>query len=563
MVGKASPEFIDALCPDEPAGGLSSADVGQLAIWAVLLRVVRIMAAAGRIAAGMVLAGDAAWVDWAQLQQLLFDRFDFPVQPGEFGFVFHNTDIILRISVYASQNMEFYFMSDAEIVEHLYRELAGDGVKDRTMGELENLIDQRTRGIRRHLLERMVQDAAGQEVLGCPACGAMLTVVGHRRRRTVDTLFGKIGYLRGYGWCERCQSHVAPADGALGLHVRARSSPRLQEICALTVLHGPAARAEEDVRRMTGISIGASTLHREARRQGERALQIRELDTRRSESPKGAAILAARAPTLPKDSTLVIQMDAWNIRERDHWGRTQALREAGEEAGRWHWVYTGTVFRLDQSGTTQSGRPVITDRGYVATRAGLDPFRRQLHAEALQRGLRQAGTVLVLGDGAVWIWNLAAKQFKGARQRVDLFHVKQHLWTLAAELWGKDTPEAGQWVRPYLQWLDRRQDGALDVIGSLDELLHAPELADQRKQAALTRELGYLNEHRERMDYKAAKALGQPCGSGAIESTCSQYQRRFKLTGQFWSLEGDEAFLALATLHRNGRWHHLFAHDEA
>lgn len=63
------------------------------------------------------------------------------------------------------------------------------------------------------------------------------------------------------------------------------------------------------------------------------------------------------------------------------------------------------------------------------------------------------------------------------------------------------------------------------------------------------------------MDYKAGNAIGEPVGSGAIESTCSQYQRRFKLTGQFWTLEGDEAFLALATLHRNARWNRLFPHD--
>ena len=54
----------------------------------------------------------------------------------------------------------------------------------------------------------------------------------------------------------------------------------------------------------------------------------------------------------------------------------------------------------------------------------------------------------------------------------------------------------------------------------------------------------------------------RPVGSGAIESTWSQYQRRFKLTGQFWSLAGDEAFLALATLHRNGRWSQIFPHDD-
>ena len=44
---------------------------------------------------------------------------------------------------------------------------------------------------------------------------------------------------------------------------------------------------------------------------------------------------------------MIIQMDAWNIRERDDWGRSAVLRRAGQEPERWHWVYTGTCFRLD------------------------------------------------------------------------------------------------------------------------------------------------------------------------------------------------------------------------
>lgn len=85
-------------------------------------------------------------------------------------------------------------------------------------------------------------------------------------------------------------------------------------------------------------------------------------------------------------------------------------------------------------------------------------------------------------------------------------------------------------------------------------------MTDNQHQA-IDREINYFNQHKGRMDYKNGRALGQPVGSGAIESTCSQYQRRFKLTGQFWSLAGDEAFLALDTLHRNKRWHQLFPHD--
>lgn len=452
-------------------------------------------------------------------------------------------------------------MTESDVVDWLYDEVTANGTPAETMGEMEKLVDRCTLEIRRQLLQRLTRDAADAEVLGCPYCGRMLAVVAHRRERTVDSSVGTIRVVRSYGWCEHCQRHVYPADVALGLHPRAKTSPRLQEICALTVLHAPAAKAEEDVRRMTGIDIPASTLHREARRQGERARQLRQQDVALAERQDGVASLAARAEVLPRHSTLVVEVDAWNIRERDHWGNTEKLRQAGEEPGRWHWVYTATVFRLDQRATTANGRQIIADRGYVATREGIASFKQQLYAEALQRGLLQAETVLVLGDGAVWIWNLAEQQFGKADQRVDLFHVKQHLWDLAAALHGRGSVEAEEWVRPYLRWLENRKDGALDVIDSLEELEHRLGQLGHDKQEAVAQELAYLKQHQDRMDYKAARQLGQPCGSGAIESTCSQYQRRFKLTGQFWSLQGDEALLALATLHRNGRWHLLFPHD--
>jgi hypothetical protein len=330
----------------------------------------------------------------------------------------------------------------------------------------------------------------------------------------------------------------------------------------LTTLRAPAGQAEDDAYRLTGISLGASTLHREARRQGERALRLRDADERLTQSAEGIAELAARAPKLPKHTTMVIEIDAWNIRERDNWGKTKALLKAGEDTKRWHWVYTATVFRLDQRGTTESGRPVITERGYVATRMGLDSFQRQLYAETLLRGLLDAEIVLILADGAIWIWNLALDRFKDATQRVDLHHVQGHLWNLTRELHGQGTAEAEAWVRPYLRWLESRKDGALDVIASLEELHKKIEDFSKKEREAIARELEYFKVHKDRMDYKTGKALGQPVGSGAIESTCSQYQRRFKLTGQFWTLAGDEAFLALATLHRNDRWNRLFPHDQ-
>ena len=454
-------------------------------------------------------------------------------------------------------------ITQADIVAWLI-EQARNGLNSKPdMGMLEKAVERATKECRRQAVQALTQEVAAAQLLVCPACERPLNVAAYNRPRTVGADVGDVQFCRDYGYCAHCGRHVYPADVVLGLLPRATHSPRVQEHCALHALRGPTGQHAEDLRRSTGLELDASTIHREARRQGVRAQALREEDVALSLTPEGLVQLAARAIVPSAPYTLVIQIDAWNIRERDDWGLTKAIRKRKEEPKRWHWVYTGTVFRLDQRGTTATGRPVIAERGYVATRRGLDAFQQQLYTEAIQRGLLTATQVLVVADGAIWIWNLVEDRFNGALQRVDLYHVKGHLWSLAHDLFGRGTSEAEGWVRPLLNMLDRRQDGALDVLQGLEGLRSTLKRLTTEQRAAIEQQIGYFKEHKDRMDYKKGKQLGQPVGSGAIESTCSQYQRRMKLTGQFWSLEGDEAFLALATLHRNGRWHQLFPHDRS
>lgn len=430
------------------------------------------------------------------------------------------------------------------------------------MGALEKLIEQSVKELARPILRYGAQLVAVQQQMRCPECKVELLVEEHHRKRTLNTVFGEIEIKRSYGYCKRCDKRFYPADHTLGLQVHAPASPRVQEICSLAVLRTPAGRAPEDVRRMTGLDIPASTLHREARRQGDRALSLREADVTLSNTLTGVKELSKRAQIPNSPYTLVIEIDAWNIRERDYWGKTAELRKKGEDPSRWHWVYCGTIFRLDQRGKTASGRAFITERGYVATRQGVDALEKQLYVEALQRGLLNAESVLVLADGAVWIWNLAENRFKDATHRVDVWHATEHIWTIANDLHGAGTPEARQWALTRISWLKRRKDGALDVINYLQEIRSNLDNLTGKQCETLDREIGYFDRHKDRMDYKNGKALDQPLGSGAMESTCSQYQCRFKRTGQFWSLAGDEAFLALQTLHWNERWHWLFPHDK-
>jgi hypothetical protein len=349
---------------------------------------------------------------------------------------------------------------------------------------------------------------------------------------------------------------VFPADNALGLFDNSTASPLVQEMSALLVSKMPCEQAEPVARRVAGIQLSRSTMAREAQRQGERAIQMREEQTTAPVATKPpTALTAAGLDQPPKPFTMVIQVDTWNIRERDDWGKTQAKLKRGEKIERWHWVYTATCFRLEQRVRKGKRRAVITERSYVATRQGIEPMMKQLHHEAMARGLAQANQVLVIADGAVWIWNAAADRFSEAVQRLDLFHANAYLWAVANQIHGANTPAARQWVKPLLKQI--KSDKVAQVIRTLEELKPTLSLASAKVTDTT---IDYYRSNEKRMKYVAGKKRGEPVGSGAIESTCRQMQCRMKRCGQFWSIQGDEALLCLEIFWRNDRWELLFPH---
>src|SRR5439155_18617812 len=114
-----------------------------------------------------------------------------------------------------------------------------------------------------------------------------------------------------------------------------------------------------------------------------------------------------------------------------------------------------------------SGRSLILSRGTVMTRGGIDALKQQLWAEAMRHGLGQAQEVLIIADGAIWIWNLAADRFAGARQRLDPWHALQHLWAIAHAVHPEDEVAAAAWSKPLKEKLLDRQGP--QVIAELDE----------------------------------------------------------------------------------------------
>ncbi len=128
-------------------------------------------------------------------------------------------------------------------------------------------------------------------------------------------------------------------------------------------------------------------------------------------------------------------------------------------------------------------------------------------AKAGQQGADLARQRVILGDGAVWIWNMAKRLFPNAIQRVDTFHAASYLGTLAADAFGDGTPQ----VTP---WFEHHKTLLLD--GHLAALMHAcrPIRADTRLPPTLRAPTLPITAP---LRYPKYRALGFQIGSGVMK----------------------------------------------
>jgi hypothetical protein len=118
------------------------------------------------------------------------------------------------------------------------------------------------------------------------------------------------------------------------------------------------------------------------------------------------------------------------------------IREEG-----WKELKVGCVFAIRQQPTWDKHTGEIVDLAHAVANTYVAHLGDLLWAEARQRRWMQARDTIVLGDGAAWIWNLAADKFFTSRQVVDWYHAKLHLTQAATALHGEGTAAAQRWLR--------------------------------------------------------------------------------------------------------------------
>jgi hypothetical protein len=366
------------------------------------------------------------------------------------------------------------------------------------------------------------------------------------RGKTIDTVLGPVMVRRAWYHCAACGHGLAPRDAELGV-ATASMSPGLAKMTARAAAAVPFAKAASLLAELAGVALTVKRVERSAEANGTAAAT--------AISAQANAICSRRVvplpPPAPAPDMLYIAVDGTGVPMVAAETEGRAGKAADGKA-RTREVKLACLFT--QTTVNDEGRPA-RDPGsssYLATFEPAERFGTLVDAEARHRGSQHIRQLVVLGDGAVWIWNLADKHFPAATQIVDLYHAREHvhdLATLARRLLRSSQPN---WLAQRLEELDAGDIPAM--LAAARDLKFTGSLATERDKA-----LAYFENNAHRMRYKHFRALGMFVGSGVVEAGCKAViGQRLKLSGMRWAIPGATGIATLRCQEASNRWDEIW-----
>jgi hypothetical protein len=366
------------------------------------------------------------------------------------------------------------------------------------------------------------------------------------RAKTIDTVLGPVRLRRAWYHCATCGHGLAPKDAELGTE-RASMSPGLVKMTARAAAAVPFAKAAGLLAGLAGIDLTTKRTERSAEATGAAAAKAIAAQTDAICSRQ----VVPMPPPGPAPDMLYIAVDGTGVPvvAAETEGRKGKAEDGKARTREVKLACLSTQATLDDD-----GRPVRDPRSssYLATFEPAARFGQLVDAEARRRGCEHIRQLIVLGDGAAWIWNLADQHFPVATQIVDLYHAREHvheLATLAARLLRGHQQD---WLAERLTELDAGDIPALLAAGH--DLKFIGALATDRDKA-----LAYFETNAHRMRYKHFRSLGMFAGSGTVEAGCKAViGQRLKLSGMRWTVPGAASIATLRCQDASNRWEEIW-----
>ncbi|WP_309713583.1 ISKra4 family transposase [Armatimonas sp.] len=358
----------------------------------------------------------------------------------------------------------------------------------------------------------------------CPGCqgNAWFKM---QRVRSIQTLAGMLTLERAYYHCKKCQKGFCPLDTRLGLEQGSFYSPALaQEICALSASM-PYELAMQTLARLTKVVVSGRSAQRLAT--GLVAQIVSDFVDQREEQMLPLAYLPEEKipQELPEPEVLYLQADGIHTPMED---------------GSWKEMKVAVVRAEYFDGREMMPSHYISHLGEAAT------FGKHWEALALSCGSLKSKCLVVIGDGATWIWNLASTHFPRAVQILDFYHASEYVSAVARAVFGEQEAQKSAWLASRLHELKHSHWSSFWF--ALAEL-------NQPTLESLVSLRTYFSHHASRMEYASYLKRGLCIGSGLAESSCKRIvSDRLKGSGMHWSVLGAEVIARLRGFFLGGEW---------
>jgi len=383
------------------------------------------------------------------------------------------------------------------------------------------------------VLEELLQDVGvgrRDEAVRC-RCGALMHSTGVQAK-DVLTLLGTIRFRRSRYRCAHCGRTRFPGDEELGV-VGTSRSPGLQRQVARLGGKEPFGEVAKDLDALAGLRVSRKDAERLSERVGEavEAWMAQQRRTLRFQAPP--------PPEAPKTiETLYIELDGTGVPmvPNEVAGRPgkQADGTAKTREAKLGCVFTQT--RFDDDGAPLRDPQSTSFVGAIET---AEDFGWRLYTEAVRRGLFEAQRVVVLGDGAAWVKNLASHHFGHAQFIIDFYHALEHVGDLCRALFDRDLRRI---TRYRTRWKERLKRGEIEAL--IDQATDLLGQASYPEDAQ--RHIHYFEKNKSHMRYGWFRAQGLFIGSGVIEAGCKHViGQRLKQSGMEWTVRGANAIIAL------------------
>jgi hypothetical protein len=352
------------------------------------------------------------------------------------------------------------------------------------------------------------------------------------RDRVIDTVLGPVTLRRAWYHCAECKHGFAPRDAELGVEGTSLS-PGLTAMNDIAAATGPFAKAAGLLENLAGVQLTVKRVERAAEASGTaQAAAVRDR----------AGLIAGRKlvplPPSPLPDMLYGAIDGTGVTMT---AKETAGRAGKGEDGRARTREVKLAVSFTQDDIDEDGYPVRDPDScsYLATFEPAAVFSDLVKAEGIRRGADHVRQLTILGDGAAWIWGIATRTFPEATQIVDLFHAREHLYSLTRSLDFVLLDRRNQWLAARLEDLDYG-----DIDGIEAAVREYP--LEGAKKDEVEKELGYFLNNAPRMRYKWFRSRGLFAGSGVVESGCNAIiGQRLKLSGMRWTVTGADAIATL------------------